>query len=93
MKPLKFNPKQKITFYITLSIIVLSFVFWFAYGQEIFTKTEVLVDIKDEIFDRTYHEWRKKFIWGLDLTLAITGVTAILSIIIIYFQKNKKETK
>ncbi len=93
MKLLKFNQKQKLTFYIALSIIVLSFVLWFAYGQEIFTKTEVLVDIKDEVFDRTYQEWRKKFIWGLDLSLAITGITVILSTIIMYFQKNKKETK
>jgi len=90
MKLPKLNPNQKRTLYIALSVIVLSFTLWFAYGQEIFTKTEVLVTVKDEIFDRTYQEWRKKFIWGLDLSLAISGITAIISIIIIYFQKTKR---
>jgi uncharacterized membrane-anchored protein len=90
MKILKINSKQKKTFYIALSIIVLSLIVWLGYGQEIFTKTEVLVEVKDEVFDRTYQEWQKKFIWGLDLSLAISGITAIISIIIMYFQKTKR---
>ncbi|MEE9431551.1 MAG: hypothetical protein V3V16_10950 [Melioribacteraceae bacterium] len=90
MKLLKLNSKQKRTMYIALAIIALSLIVWLGYGQEIFTKTEVLVEVKDEMFDRTYQEWQKKFIWGLDLSMAISGFTAIVSIIIIYIQKTKR---
>jgi hypothetical protein len=92
MKSLKLNTKQKGTMYIAIAIIALSLVVWFGYGQEIFTKTEVLVDVKDEVFDRTYQEWQKKFIWGLDLSMAISGFTTITSIIIMYFQKTKRSS-
>ena len=90
MKLLKFNSKQKRTLYVALAIIALSLIVWLGYGQEIFTKSEVLVEVKDEVFDRTYQEWQKQFIWGLDLSMAISGFTAITSIIIMYFQKTKR---
>jgi len=90
MKSLKLNSKQKGTMYIALAIIGISLIIWFGYGQEIFTKTEVLIEVKDELFDRTYQEWQKKFIWGLDLSMAISGFTTITSIIIMYFQKTKR---
>ena len=89
---MKFKPnkKQKTTIYAALTIIAISFIVWFAYGGEIFTKTEVLVEVEDELFG-SYKEWQDKFIWGLDLSLIISGITIFLSLIVIYFQKNKKE--
>lgn len=86
---LQLNKKQKITFYIALLIIAVSLCIWIIYGCEIFTKTQVLVEVEDELFGKT-KEWKDKFIWGLDLSLIISGLTALISIILIYFQKNKK---
>ena len=86
----KLNKKQKGTLYAGLTIVVFSFIVWLVYGGEIFTKTEILVEVEDELFG-SYKEWQDKFIWGLDLSLIISGITIFLSLIIIYIQKNKKE--
>ena len=89
---MKLNKKQKTTLYYSLVVIVLSFIIWFFYGMEIFTKTEVLIEVEDELFGTT-KEWKDQFIWGLDLTLIISGITVLLSGIIMFFQKNKQENK
>lgn len=84
------NKKQKITLYTGLLIIVIAFVVWLAYGGELFTKTQVLIEKKDELFGTTYKEWKDKFIWGLDYTLYVTGITVfICGILILIFRKNK----
>ena len=84
------NKNQRATIYSTLVIILLSLIIWIIYGGEIFTKKEVLVEVNDELFGTT-KEWKDQFIWGLDLSLLIIGITIFLSIITMYFQKNKKE--
>jgi len=89
----RFNTKQKNILIVSLLIIGVSFVIWFAYGMEIFTKTQVLVEIKDEVFDTTYKEWHNKFIWGLDLTLVISGITTVVSGILLFFFRTKKQLK
>lgn len=84
------NKKQKITIYTGLIIIVITFIVWLAYGGELFTKTQVLIEKKDELFGTTYKEWKDKFIWGLDYTLYVTGITVfICSILILIFRKKK----
>ena len=89
---MKLNKKQKTTLYYGLAVVVLLFIVWFIYGMEIFTKTEVLVEVEDEIFGTT-KEWKDQFIWGLDLTLIFSGITILLSGLIMFFQKNKQENK
>ena len=89
----KFNKKQKNILIVALLIIGAFFIVWLAYGGEIFTKTQVLVEIKDEVFDTSYKEWHDKFIWGLDLTLAISGITAVVSGILLFFFRSKKQLK
>lgn len=86
------NKKQKRTAISSLLIILLSLIIWIIYGGEIFTKTEVLVEVHDELFGTT-KEWKDQFIWGLDLSLLISGITAAISIVIMFFQRNKKENK
>lgn len=85
------SKKQKITIIAGLSIITISFIIWGLSGGEIFTKTQVLVEKKDELFGTTYKEWQNKFIWGLDLTGAVTAATVIVSGILIYVFKRREK--
>ena len=85
-----FNKKQKRIVLISSLIIIASFLVWFFYGAEIFTKTQVLVEITDELFGTTYKEWHDKFIWGLDLTLVVTGATVLLGSLITFLKRDKK---
>ena len=89
---LQLNKKQKKTLYVGVIIIAVTFLVWAFYGGEIFTKTQVLVEVEDELFGTT-KEWKDQFIWGLDLSLAISGITVLIALIIMFFQKNKKEQK
>ena len=82
--------KQKKTLIIGAAIIVIAFIVWGLYGGEIFTKNQVLVEKYDEILDTTYKEWKDKFIWGLDLTLAISGATALVSAVLFFLFGRKK---
>jgi integral membrane sensor domain MASE1 len=84
---------KKSTFVIIFgSIIILaSAIIWLVSGSEFFTKTAVLVDVHDELFNTTYKEWQKKFIWGLDLTLVISAFTIIVSTVLIYYFKKKEK--
>ncbi|OGU36120.1 MAG: hypothetical protein A2068_12125 [Ignavibacteria bacterium GWB2_35_6b] len=85
------NKKQKVVLLSGIIIIALSLIIWLYYGGEIFTKTEVLVEKHDELFNSTYTEWEDKFIWGLDLSLVISGVTAVAcGILFIIFKKKNK---
>jgi len=87
----KMNKKQKKVLFISLVVIMLSAAVWLYYGGEIFTKTEVLVEKQDELFGTTYRVWEDKFIWGLDLSLVISGVTAVVcGILFIVFKKKNK---
>lgn len=84
------NKKQKITLLTGLLIIAAVFLVWLSFGGELFTKTQVLIEKKDELFGTTYKEWQNKFIWGLDYTLYVTGATVfICGIMFLLFRKKK----
>jgi hypothetical protein len=74
-------------FFIFLALIVV----WQIYGGEVFTKTRVLIERKDELFGWTEKIWEDKFVWGLDLSLALGGVTAIVSGVLIFLFRTKKK--
>lgn len=84
------NKKQRNIIFIVLAIILISLVIWGIFGFEIFTKTQVLVEEKDELFGMVHKKWIDKFIWGLDLSLAISGVTIVVSGILIFLFRTKK---
>jgi len=84
------NKKQKITILIGLIIIAIVFIVWLYYGGQLFTKTQVLVEKKDELFGTTYKEWKDQFIWGLDYTLYITGATVFVSTILFFVFRKKR---
>jgi len=71
------NSRQKNIVILTLSIILLSFLIWFFFGGEIFTKTQILIETKDELFGWTEKKWEDKFVWGLDLSLLIILIATI----------------
>lgn len=84
------NKKQKITLLTGLLLIAAVFLVWLSFGGELFTKTQVLIEKKDELFGTTYKEWQNKFIWGLDYTLYVTGATVfICGIMFLLFRKKK----
>ena len=86
------NSKQKLSVQVTVSLAVASFLAWAYFGFNTFTQTKVLVDKKDELFNTTYKVWEDKFIWGLDLSLLIAGVSLLIGGVLYYVFKNRNKT-
>jgi len=87
------NIKQKRTLIIAAVIIVALLIIWIAFGGHIFTRTQVLVEKKDELFpDMVQKEWVNKFIWGLDLSLVISVITIFIGSILFYLFRDKKRS-
>ncbi|MEW6652687.1 MAG: hypothetical protein AB1394_04365 [Bacteroidota bacterium] len=76
------NKKQKLVLAITATVISFSVIIWLAYGGEIFTKNQILVEHKDELFGWSEKKWIDKFIWGLDLSAAISGISILIGTIL-----------
>jgi len=74
-------------------MIIISFVllFWLVNGGEFFTKTQVLIEKQDKLFGTTYKEWKNTFIWGLDLTIAVSFISILTSLTITYLLRNKRK--
>ena len=87
------NKRQKRTIIIGLIIIAAAVIVWLISGGEIFTKTQVLIEKKDALFGTTYKEWQNKFIWGLDLTLIISGITVLVSGVLFFIFKKREIMK
>lgn len=87
------NKKQKVVLITVLTIIVSSLIVWIAYGTEIFTKTQVLIEQKDELFGWTEKKWVDKFIWGLDLSGAISGISFLIGAILFFIFRTKKSER
>jgi hypothetical protein len=86
------NKKQKRVIFFALGIIAASLIVWLAYGGEIFTKTQVLIEKKDPLFGWNDKQWVNKFVWGLDLSLLISGVTSVISVALIILFRTKKKS-
>lgn len=72
-----------------VTVIVL-LIIWISAGSEIFTKTQILVERKDELFGWTEKVWEDKFIWGLDLTLILAFCSAIITGSLFFLFRTKK---
>lgn len=87
------NIKQKRTLIIAAVIIVALLIIWIAFGGYIFTRTQVLVEKKDELFpDMVQKKWVNKFIWGLDLSILLSVATIFISSIIFFLFRDKKKS-
>ncbi|MFC2134108.1 hypothetical protein ACFLTH_05780 [Bacteroidota bacterium] len=84
------NIKQKRVILIGIGVILVSLIIWGIFGFEIFTKDQVLIEEKDELFGMVRKVWVDKFIWGLDLSLAISGFTAAASVVLTFLFRTKK---
>ena len=84
------NRKQKITVWTGLLLIIAVFIVWLSYGGDLFTKTQVLIEKKDELFGTTYKAWKDQLIWGLDYTLYVTGATVVICGILFFKFRKKK---
>ncbi len=94
------NQNQKKTIIIGLIIIVAAVIIWLFSGGEIFTKTQVLIEKKDELFGTTYKELHNKFVFGLlpsgfslaleSLSvLSLSGLILVISGILFFIFKKK----
>ena len=88
---IKFNENQKRTLLIGSVIIAAAIVVWLAFGVEIFTKTQVMVEKKDELFGTTYKEFENKFVLGLDYTVAFSLAVLAITMVITFFQRQKNK--
>lgn len=87
---MKLNSAQLKIITVALILIAISIFVWLGFGAEIFTKTQVIVEKKDEIFGNTYKVLEDKFILGLDYTLAIIGVILIPASLMLIYKRDKK---
>ncbi len=86
------NRKQKIIL-VSFGFVALgAILIWISYGGEIFTKTQVLIEKKDELFGWSQKEWINKFIWGLDLSGALIFASALISGILLFIYRSKKDS-
>jgi len=87
------NKNQKIILIVELLLIAVILIYWQTQGGDILTKTQVQVEKVDELFNTTYMEWEDKFVLGLDYAGTASAVIAVLSGILIFLFRNKKQEK
>ncbi|MCK5457860.1 MAG: hypothetical protein KAI45_12090 [Melioribacteraceae bacterium] len=85
----RINKNQKRITTISLLLIVIALVTWLGYGGDILTKTEVLVEINDELYG-TIKEWKDQFVLGLDYTLGIIGGITAITLPTLYLFRSKE---
>ena len=85
------NKKQKIVLTIGALLILSALILWLAHGHEIFTKTHVLIEKKDELFGTTYKEWEDKIIIGLDYAGGFSAAVAVVTGILLFIFRTKKK--
>lgn len=87
---MKLNNKQKLVLIIVLLLTLSAVITWIGFGREIFTKTHVLVEKKDEVLGRTYKEWKNQFVPGLDYTLGFIAVIFLIGGFLYWKFRTKK---
>ena len=84
------NKKQKTVLVVGAVLIFSALILWLAHGGDIFTKTQVLVEIPDELFGNTYNEWKDNLVIGLDLAGGISAIVAVITGVLFFFFRTKK---
>ena len=88
------NNKQKIILIVGSVLIIAALIVWLSNGGEIFTKTRVLVERKDELFGTTYKEWQDKLVIGLDYAGGFSAIVlAVMGVLLFVFRTKKEEKK
>ena len=84
------NKKQKMVLVIGAVLIFSALILWLAHGGEIFTKTQVLTEVQDDLFGTTYNEWEDRIVVGLDYAGGFSGIVAVISVVLFFFFRTKK---
>ena len=84
------NKKQKIVIVVGAVLIFSALILWLAHGGDIFTKTQVLVEVPDELFGNTYKQWEDKIVIGLDYAGGFSAMIAVISGVLFFFFRTKK---
>ena len=84
------NKKQKIVLVVGAVLIFSALILWLAHGGEIFTKTQVLIEVQDDLFGTTYNEWEDKVVVGLDYAGGFSAMVAVISGVLFFFFRTKK---
>ena len=84
------NKKQKIVLVVGAVLIFSALILWLAHGGDIFTKTQVLVEVQDDLFGTTYKEWEDKIVIGLDYAGGFSGIVFVISAVLYFFFRTKK---
>ena len=86
------NKKQKIVLVVGAVLIFSALILWLAHGGEIFTKTQVLIEVQDDLFNQTYNEWEDKIVVGLDYAGGFSAMIAVISGVLFFFFRTKKDS-
>ncbi len=87
---MKFNKKQKSAMLVGLFVIAAALIIWISLGGEIFTKTQILIEKRDEILGTTYKEWKDQFVLGLDYTMGFVAVVFAFTGLVVFMKRDKK---
>ena len=85
------NNKQKIILIVGAVLILAALVVWLSNGGEVFTKTQVLVERKDELFGNTYKEWQDKLVIGFDYAGGFSAIVLVVTGFLLFMYRTKKE--
>ncbi len=86
------NQKFLLIFFLIIVLVVTSL--WLFDGAAIFTQTQVAVEVQDELEKQLgiiRQEWVDQFVWGLDLTLSVIGVSGLITLA--FYLREKKKIK
>jgi len=87
------NRKQKVVLIIGIILIAAALLVWILNGGEIFTKTQVLVERKDDLFGTTYKEWQDKLIIGLDYAGGFSAIVLGVMVGLLFFLRTRNKEK
>ena len=86
------NKKQKMVLVVGAILIFSALILWLSHGGEIFTKTRVLTEVQDDLFGTTYNEWEDRIVVGLDYAGGFSGIVAVISAVLFFFFRTKKDS-
>ena len=81
------NSKQKVVVLIGIAVTFAAFAVWILSGREMLSHYAPVIDPKNKIFGKPDEE---VFIWGLDLTLLVSGMVLLICGYI-FSKLNKKQ--
>lgn len=83
------KPKQiiaSVLFVVAAGLLI----WWFAMGHQMWTTTQHMVEVKDELFGTVTQAWEKQFTPGLEWTGSVAAVFAIAGALLLRSAKRQK---